>query len=297
VVPSELLSGPDLGGGYLHHLSLDRSEDSTTFTYHAQEGGQDANGPPIGPLAPFGYVHPEAPCQFGGPRCWHRRFLLPFSEVPRVRSAYNRSRFVLEAMLDQVYRGASVGFESALAEIARRLPPRPEGEGPEWYVGGSTAAWLLGAEIQPHDLDLGATRDGVDLLAARLQEFLIEPLATTDRPPGRIVRGARAFVGTFREGARVEWAAALTPSSGPEPTDVRCLRTTFRGANLPVERPEYALVRSAEKGALDRLGPIAAVVRRLGVDENLLARLWTASTASPAAREAVRRSLSDPSPR
>ena len=291
---SELLSGPDLGGGYLHQLSLDRSDDSTTFTYHAQEGGLDANGPPVGSLAPFGFVHPGSPCQFGGPRCWHRRFLLPFSEIPRVRATYNRSRFVLDAMLGQVYGSTPVRFEDALAEIVRRLPPAIGPGAPEWYVSGSTAARLLGAELRPRDLDLGVSRDAVDRLGARLQEYLIEPVATTDWPVGRIVRGGRAFVGTFREGARVEWASPLNPGSEDGPAGVRCVAASFRGVELPVERPEYALVRSAEKGDGERLAPIAGVVRRLGTDEELLARLLARPSVSPPVREAVRRALEGP---
>ncbi len=293
-MPSELLSGPDLGGGYLHQLSLDRTDDSTTFTYHAQEGGLDANGPPVGPLAPFGYVHPGSPCQFGGPRCWHRRFLLPFAEIPRVRAAYNRSRFVLDAMLGQVYGGTPVPIEATLAEIVRRLPPTAGPDAPEWYVGGSTAVWLLGAELGPHDLDLGASRDGVDRLGARLQEYLIEPVATTDWPVGRIVRGGRAFVGTFREGTRVEWAVPLSPAPDDGPGGVRRVPVLFHGTELPVERPEYALVRTAEKGDLDRLAPIARVVRRLGTDEELLERLLARPSVSPPAREAARRALAGP---
>src|SRR5271170_909129 len=214
-MPSEMLSGPDLGAGFLHQLTTDRDGDRSTFTYHAQEGGQDANGPPKGPLGVFGFVHPESACQFGGPRCWHRRFLLPFAETPKVRQCYNRNRFVLQTMIDQAYDGVPAAVETALADVVDRLA-KSDGMGDgDWYVGGSTAAWLLGAAVAPHDIDLGTTRAGADRLGSVLADYLIEPVSTTDWPRSGIVRGARAFVGTFAAGARVEWGVPLEPGGEP----------------------------------------------------------------------------------
>jgi hypothetical protein len=297
-VPSEMLSGPDLGAGYLHQLTVDRTGEATTFSYHAQDGGQDANGPPIGPLDALGFVHPTDGCQFGGPRCWHRRFLLPFAETPKVRLAYNRFRFVLDTMLKQAPAGEAAGVDGALAELVRRVAPTLRTEGIEWYVGGSTAARLLGAPLAPHDIDLGTSRDGVDRIAQLIPEYLIEPLGTTDWPPQGIVRGARAFVGTFREGARVEWAVAIAPAgpsatdawSGP-PSEVRTLEVAVGGEPIRVARPEYALVRSAERNTTDRQAALTELVRNVGPDAALLERLLTASRLAPAAREAVRRSV------
>jgi len=277
-VPSEMISGPDLGGGFLHQLTIDRSEDRTTFTFHAQDGGSDAGGPPPGPLDVFGFVHPPSPCPFGGPRCWHRRFLLPFLEAPKVRLAYNRNRFVLEAMLAQIYQSAPVRVEDALAALVERLGEPGPGIAPPWYVGGSTAAWLLGAELVPRDIDLGTTREGVDRIAALLGDYLIEPLATTDGSGGRIVRGARAFVGTFREGARVEWCHPLEmEAEDPEWSirieQVRRVPVTFRGRQVEVTRPEYALVRAVGHGRTDRIPTLVATARRLGIDHALLDEL------------------------
>jgi hypothetical protein len=291
-VPSEMLSGPDLGGGYLHQLTVDRDGDRTTIIFHAQDGGSDAGGPPPGPLDVFGFVHPPNPCQFGGPRCWHRRFLLPFSETPKARLAYNRSRFVLETMLAHAHLDAPVGIEPALVEVVRRLGTAAPGAAAEWYVGGSTAAWLLGADVRPRDIDLGTTREGVDRIAAVLAEYLIEPLATTDWSNGRIVRGARAFVGTFREGARVEWCVPIGPEPGgaggewsAKLADVRRISIPYSGTSIEITRPEYALVHAAVTGRTERIPTLKATVRKVGVDAELLERL-IASAALPAGRAA-----------
>jgi hypothetical protein len=297
-VPSEMLSGPDLGGGFLHQLTLDRDGDRTTFTFHAQDGGSDAGGPPAGPPDVFGYSHPPNPCQFGGPHCWHRRFLLSFEEIPKVRRAYNRCRFVLETMIAQAHLGAPIGLEIALTELVRRLPAPAVSAAPEWYIGGSTAAWLLGADLKPRDIDLGTTRPGVDRLADLLGEFLIEPVATTDWPLGRIVYGARAFVGTFREGARVEWAVSLEPVRSPvegewEPSlgGVRCLTVDFHGSPVRVTRPEYSLVKAAQRGPSERLDVLARLVRRLRPDSELLEGLLAHPTIPAGTRETVERIL------
>lgn len=295
---SEMLSGPDLGGGYLHQLTLDRSGEVATFTHHSQDGGQDAAGPPLGPLDVLGFVRPVDGCQFGGPRCWHRRFLLPFTDIPKVRLAYNRFRFVLETMLNQVYADAVPDVDGAIAELVQRIAPTLRVEGVEWYVGGSAAARLLGAPLTPRDIDLGTSRVGVDRIARLIPEYLIEPVGPTDWPSRGLVQAARAFVGTLRNGARVEWAVPIEPcpprtadewSGGP--SGVRTLEVSIEGVAVRVSRPEYALVRSAERRAAARVEVLMGLVRKLGPDLGLLHDLLAGSLLDPAARDELLRSI------
>lgn len=290
----EMISGPDLGGGYLHQLSFDTEGESTTFTFHAQVGGADAGGPPRGSLDVFGFVVTPTPCMFGGPRCWHRRFLLPRSEAPRVRAAYNRDRFVLDTMIAQSRGETAPPIDESLGEVVRRLADPLAAAGVTWWVGGSAAARLLGAAVGPRDIDLGTGRSGVDRIAGLLADYLIEPLGSTDWPGRGIVRGARAFVGSLGRGVRVEWAVALDPGpaarwgewdDGPE--GVRSTLVTVDGRTLRVSRPEYALVRAAEKGDPSRRGEIAALVRARGADRELLRTLLGRSTLPETGREVV----------
>ena len=293
---SEMISGPDLGGGYLHQLTRDQDADRTTFTYHAQEGGQDAGGPPKGPLEPLGYIHPPSPCQFGGPRCWHRRFLLPVGAAAKVRLAYNRSRFVLEAMLDQQYGGLARPFAATIEEVVRRLREPLARAGVRWYIGGSASVKLLGGDVEPERLDLGTTRDGVDRIGELLGDLLIEPVGPTDWPRTGLVHAARAFVGTFRNGMRTEWAVPLERSNLPAfgewtgpPGIARTLDVAYAGGVVQASRPEYALVRSAEKSRGPPSAPIVTLVRRLGPDVELLdALLARSSLASEVRAELVR---------
>jgi hypothetical protein len=295
---SEMISGPDLGAGYLHQLTLDRGGERTTFTFHAQEGGQDAGGPPKGSLEPLGYSHPASPCQFGGPRCWHRRFLLPFGETAKVRMAYNRSRFVLDATMAQFYGGVAAPVETTLRELATRISSPLEKEGVEWYIGGSTGAWLLGALLVPRDIDLGTTRSGVDRIAQLLSEYLVEPVGPTDWVGTGIVHGARAFVGTFREGSRVEWAVPIEPAGSARwgewsgrAGEARTMLADRGGVSYRVTRPEYALVRAWESGAADRVAALRALVLRIGPDRELLQELLTRSKLAATVRDASMRSL------
>jgi hypothetical protein len=300
-MPVQMLSGPDLGGGFLHQLSFESEADVNTFTFHAQDGGSDAGGPPAGPLDVFGYVHPPSPCMFGGPRCWHRRFRLDLVEAPRVRTAYNRGRFVLDAMIGQVYGSAPVPIDAGIGEVVERIVPSLEGEGVRWYIGGSSAARLLGVALEPHDLDLGTTRSGVDRIAEVLREFLIEPVGPTDWPGRGIVHGARAFVGTFREGVRVEWAVGLdtsTTSLGDEwdasSGAVRTEPVEVRGRPVRVTRPEYALVRATERGRVEVASKLTAWIRDHGTDQELLDELFRRSGISESERDRVRKALRGP---
>jgi hypothetical protein len=199
-------------------------------------------------------------------------------------------------MVDQAYSGGPVAIASALGEIVDRVAQAGDIDDDDWYVGGSTAAMVLGASIAPNDIDLGATRATVDRLATVLADYLIEPLSTTDWPRLGIVRGARAFVGTFATGARVEWALRLEPELdeplaefAPRPSVTRRLSASYHGRSIKVSRPEYALVRAAEEKDADRVGVIGALVARIGADHELLGVLLDRSPLSASACETVRR--------
>lgn len=234
----ELLSGPDLGGGYLHQLSIDREEGVESFTHHAQEGGDDAGGPPRGPLDRLGFTHPKEPCMFGGPRCWHRVYRLPPSEAGRVRAAYARYRFVLSALLDQVYGGSPRPVASTLRELIRDVAEPLNKEGHLWWFSGSTARWLEGSGEGPEWLEIEVDEAAGRRLAELLSAYLIEPWSPTDWPHRGAVVGARAFLGTPREGLRAEWCLVGLPGGSEPSLPPRSVlrRVDFEGTDLLVDR-------------------------------------------------------------
>ena len=258
----ELLSGPDLGAGFLFQLTVDRSPPDAELTYHAQEGGIDASGPPKGSPTPFGFRLSTAACPIGGRECYHRRFEIREEDAASARLVYNRFRFVMAARLEQQYRGAPIPFDAGLTEVAGRL----RAAGARWFVGGSAAARLQGVAVEPHDLDLGTDARGVGLIAEALRDYLIEPVGRSidDRGKGR--RGARAYVGTLLSGVAVEWAE-VGPPDGPTPgwsefdrpfEEVPLRVGSLGGLEVPVVPLEFPLVRAAVRHDRSRVAAIQA---------------------------------------
>ncbi|MCI4368994.1 MAG: hypothetical protein L3K09_05470 [Thermoplasmata archaeon] len=291
----ELISGPDLGGGLLHQLTFEERPDGPSFTFHAQDGGADAGGPPIGSPLPFGFHHPAAYCGLGGPRCFERRFLVPRTSLLSVRAAYNRIRFVMSSMLEQEYRAAPVPLLGAVRELAHRVGPELARRRIPWFIGGSTAIRLLGGDVSPRDVDVAVASEGTTLVGELLTDYLIEPVARTIWGADHEVVGGRAYIGTLSSGTRVEWAAAPDIMSSTRARDewslpasnVPVVEVAVEGGTLPVARPEFALVKAARGGHEDRIKAAAGVVSKLGVDRALLDELIAASSEPPRVRAAI----------
>lgn len=294
-----MLSGPDLGAGYLHQLSIDR-ENETWFTYHAQEGGLDANGPPKGPLAPIGFVHPTTACQFGGTRCWHRRFSLPAMDSARVRATYNRHRFVLQTTLDQLFADVPFPIETALEEMLERIERPLAADGIPFYFRSAAGAWLQEVPGRPHEIELGTTEHGVARIGELLKDYLIEPVAPTDWPGVARLVGGRAFVGSLNSGMRVAWAVPY--SEEPESTlagaddgawtQLAPLEVVkWSGHAVSASRLEFALVRTAKRQEWERLTRLAEQLKVKGPNRELLERLITHTNLGELARNRIREAL------
>lgn len=278
---SELLSGPDLGGGFLLQLTSDHPPLAPAFTFHLQEGGTDGGVALPGSPGSLGYRHPAVPCMYGGPGCWHKSFDAPGSALASVRVAYNRTRFVLAPMLAQAEHRTPAPIARGLTETLALIAPALAGAHAAWQVGGSAAAYVRGVALEPADIDLGVAPAGVDALASALEPYSVEP--RHGAPPA----GA-AFVGTFQSGIRVEWGATQ-PASGSMTEwsagwEDRVERVPWGGLDVPLAPLEYELVRLAERG---RTGPFELVLTHLarsGADRGLLLRLFDRSSLDPSLR-------------
>jgi hypothetical protein len=287
----ELISGPDLGGGFLHQLTVERFSGVHRFVYHAQDGGQDANGPPKGSPEPFGWALSPTMCPIGGRLCWHREFTLPVEESLRVRTAYNRTRFVMEAMLGHEYGGVPVPVDAAVVELADRL--NGAAEPIPWYVGGSLGFYLRGAPVTPKDGDLGTTPEAVSRIAEALRDFVTEAAAPTEWG-GRPMLAARAFVGTVRNGLRVEWGVSTDPAASTRPGEWTMFprgekpeSVEWHGKRIPVAPPEYALARWAATGRSERIDDVEKWLKARGVDRGLLDRAAEEYSVPEPARAAL----------
>jgi hypothetical protein len=299
----ELLSGPDLGGGFLFQLEAERRPGRAIVRFHAQEGGLEAATPAKGPLTDLGFERHPGACAIGGRECFHREFDVPVEELGRARMTYNRTRFVVGPSLEQRYGSLVPPVREAMTDIAGRLSAAFGGSSEGWFVGGSTSAWIQGVPVAPKDIDLGTDRPGVDRIAEALSDYLIEPPSRTTWPPGRAVYAARAFVGSLVNGVRVEWATAedeARPAGtatewGRAPAEVPTEIAEIGGHRVRVARLEFYLAAAARRRDAVALKATAQRLVSLGPNEALLDDLATRLPTADAQRlrsalDAARRS-------
>ncbi|MGI0053656.1 MAG: hypothetical protein ACREC5_00065 [Thermoplasmata archaeon] len=277
---SVLLSGPDLGGGFLFQLTRDRAPLPEGFTVHLQEAGTDGGAAPEGSPELIGYRHPPVTCMYGGPGCWHLSFPLPAPETSRVRLAYNRTRFVMGAMLANALARPPAPVEEGLRELLGRITGPLEAGSIPWQIGGSAAAWIRGVPIEPRDIDLGTTEAGARRLGELLEEYLVEPVHPSDRGGGGPTLFGAAFVGSFARGIRVEWGAG---GEAPRPVPDEWTgagwierREWVRGAggfDVALAPLEFELLRAARRGQRERCDRLLSHLARARASSPLLTEL------------------------
>jgi hypothetical protein len=293
---ARLLAGPDLGGGYLFQLTRDAAPLVPGFTFHLQDAGTDAGESAAGSPERLGYRHPDVACMYGGRECWHLSFPLPDEALPRVRLAYNRTRFVLGPMLRQASGAAVAPIAEGMAELLDRIAAPLEAAGVPWQVGGSAAAWLRGVPLAPRDIDLGVGPAGGPLLAERLEEYLVEPSREVTVDQGLSRLRAVAFVGTLKAGIRAEWwTARPTGSPGAPPSEwegpgwvERREFLDWQGHRVPVAPVEFELVRLAARRDTDRLALLLPAYRGWGRPRDRLEEVLAAAELPPAEADRLR---------
>ncbi|MCI4364144.1 MAG: hypothetical protein L3K13_07615 [Thermoplasmata archaeon] len=251
-----LLSGPDVGGGFLLQLSEERPPLPAGYTYHLQEGGTDAAAAPAASLEPLGFSHPAAACMFGGPRCWERSFEAPEESPSSVRNNYNRFRFILGPLLEQRAGRRPVPIERGLTELLDRLLEPLRATSVPWEIGGSTGAWIRGVPIAPRDIDIGTTADGARAIGGLLEDARTEPVHERVVRDGLRQLWGSAFLGTLVEGVRVEWGGASREVEQHAPEGewhgpglwTRVERFDWHGRRVPLAPLEFELVRLLERG-------------------------------------------------
>lgn len=291
-LPSQVVSGPDLGSGFLLQLTRDGPPLPGGYTVHLQEGGTDGGSVPTYSPARLGFEHPRTPCMYGGPACWHRSYALPETAAARVRATYHRLRYTLAPMLAQAEHVKEAPIHDGLTDLLARIALPLERAGVRWQVGGSAAAWLRRIAIAPADIDLGVEPAGVERLSELLEPFLVEPVHSETGPDGRRT-GAAAFLGTLREGIRVEWwglssSDPVTPSEwgGPGWAE-RCEWAEFGPHRVPVAPLEFEMARLAARGSLDRLAPVLEHLYRRGPEGPLARTLLSRPSIDPSVRARI----------
>lgn len=186
---------------------------------------------------------------------YHYGALVPTASAHLDR-AYDNFQRSLDGLFQQTARLVPAPWEHALSEWVRRT----EGQGLDWWLTGSAALAIRGANVSPRDIDINmADRD-----VHRAEDLLLDGLIQPVQPMTNWAHNtfARAFLG-----ARIEWCggildradAAFPGDQGP--TAARRLETViWRG--YPIRVPPLDLQRrvSQERGLHERVGEIDRLI-------------------------------------
>jgi hypothetical protein len=168
------------------------------------------------------------------------------AEDPALEKIFARFAEHAPAMLDQAAGRLPVPWEATLELVLERA------HGLDWFLPGSVAAVLRGADVQPRDVDLVTTHDGAHELARRFAAELVHPLAHSDS--WIAARFGRAFAG-----ARIEWIGGIRPDAeedGPKEfsaaTAERLEEVVWRGHRLRVPPLDVMIAVARARGLADR---------------------------------------------
>lgn len=185
-----------------------------------------------------------------------REYVRSFPSVAsHLDRAYANFEHDAEALVLQAARERPVPWEHALERFLARVA----GERVDWWLTGSAALAVRGADVAPRDLDIVTDGAAALRLADLLTDALVEPVVPVE---GWICEWwGRAFLG-----ARVEWIGdVLVEVDDPEPVDfgptaASSLETIeWRGRELRLPALELQLAVAERRGLTER----ANAARRL----------------------------------
>jgi hypothetical protein len=175
-----------------------------------------------------------------------------------VEEIYARFATVAPRMLGQTTGAEAVPWDFALHALAERLTEFDV----DWWLCGSAALAVRGADVTPRDIDVVTDTAGAGILASALCPDLIEPPTESDAWIARWF--GRAFLG-----ARVEWVGDVAPTvDAPHVTDFGPAAAAsleaimWEGLQLRVPPLYLQLYSATRRGLEDRVAAIAELFRR-----------------------------------
>jgi hypothetical protein len=175
------------------------------------------------------------------------RYVRKLSATPDVARIHGNFRRHLIEMVLQSARLRPIPWDIALAEFLRRV----EGSGLGWWLYGSGALAVRGADIVPGDLDFAV--DNPHRAGELFRDLLVEPVT------GPLDWEAR-WIGRAFCGALFEWSAEATAAEPNEfSAGTRLETVVWRGHQVPVPALDLQLTVTEQRGLTAR----AALIRRL----------------------------------
>jgi hypothetical protein len=181
------------------------------------------------------------------------------ADTPGLDTCWQNLSNCAELMLMQAARLQPVPWRETLHELCRRT----RGRETDWWLAGSTALAVRGADIEPGDVDLVCSDDGAMSLGTIFAGELVEPVLCDKRGAISDYWG-RAFLT-----ARLEWIG--TPRAGvdaPLPSDFgpiaasRLETVTWEGFQLRVPALDLQRAVSQRRGLTTRVALIDAILNQ-----------------------------------
>jgi hypothetical protein len=181
------------------------------------------------------------------------------ADTPLLDRCWRNFSASAELMVRQAARLAPVPWQDALRELCQRTSEADV----NWWLTGSAATAIRGAELEPGDLDLVCSAEDATRLGDVFADEMVEPVTASGADWISDYWG-RAFCG-----ARVEWIGSPRPSADkPLPSDfgpaaaARLETVTWEGWKIRV--PSLALQRAVSvcRGLTDRVARIDSLGSR-----------------------------------
>lgn len=177
------------------------------------------------------------------------------------------------------------GKHEALMVVVRALQDLP------YVVAGSTAAYLHGLDLAPHDIDILTNREGAYLADGRLREHVQVPVAYSDS------REYSSHLGLYRvRGTRVEVMGDLVLKRPPVSYRVpyspllaaRAQVVEVEGGRLPLVPPEDEVIAAALAEAGKRRDRLPHWLRVQPLDASYLEARMAEMGIPPRFRQRIR---------
>ncbi len=181
------------------------------------------------------------------------------ARTPHLDQAWRNFGRHMGAVLRQAARIDPVPWREALRELCRRTLGQPVG----WWLAGSAALAVRGAELEPGDLDLVCGASDAVAMGEIFADSLLEP----------VTRSADAWVsewwGRAFCGARIEWVGAVRAHvDDPHPSDFgpaaarRLDVVQFEDWQIQLPPLDLQRASSARRGLTERVAQIDGLLRR-----------------------------------
>ena len=183
------------------------------------------------------------------------------ADTPYLEQAWENLTAHVGTMLRQAARFDPVPWRNALREVCRRTSGQPV----SWWLTGSAALAVRGAQLVPADLDVVCGAADAAVIGDLFADLLVDPVLPASAG-GISEWSGRAFCGALIEwigGGRCAVDHAYMTDFGPAAA-ARLETVAFEGWQIQVPPLDVQRLVSVQRGRADRVAQIDALIGRPG---------------------------------